>query len=291
MGPHLTVRDYMTEAPHSLGIDQTLRDAERAMKTLGVRHLPVLEDGVLRGVVTDRDLALWLSLKVESAQDVSVAQVMSLEPYSVSARAPLSRVAEAMLAHKYGCAVVMDGPRVQGIFTTTDALRALLDLLAERALPEDTMPPAQVRSVVLSEHVHLRSLIDLTESAAVSILKAGACGHTDLQLLRERTRQLLTAMAAHLELENRVLVPAMRKVDGFGVVRAEQLLSEHASQHRAWDAMIGQLDDPNQAPVEIAASVARLVQDLRNDMVAEEESLLNAEILRDEMICTDAVGG
>jgi acetoin utilization protein AcuB len=48
--------------------------------------------------------------------------------YCVSPDAPLVEVAREMAEHKYGSAVVVEGPKVVGVFTTTDALRALVAL-------------------------------------------------------------------------------------------------------------------------------------------------------------------
>ncbi len=291
MGPLLTVRDYMTAVPHSLGVDETLADAARLMRKHGIGQVPVLEAGVLRGVLSEHDLAVLTRSGSDGGETIRVGQAMSMEPYSVSARAPLSRVAKAMLNHKIGCAVVMDGAHVRGIFTSADALRALLDLLEERARPEDTMEPAQVRSVILSEHVHLRGLISQTEMAASRVVEQDAYGEEDVAVVRGRARQLVKAMAAHIELENRVLVPAIRKVDGFGPVRADRMLAEHAEQARSWNNVLMQLDDQTQPALAIGKAVLLLTRALREDMAAEEEALLNQDLLRDEMICIDIEDG
>ena len=50
-------------------------------------------------------------------------------PYAVTADVPLRDVAKEMADRKYGCAVVMQGTKVQGVFTTVDALRALAECL------------------------------------------------------------------------------------------------------------------------------------------------------------------
>jgi acetoin utilization protein AcuB len=287
----LTVADYMTESPHSIGVDQTLSDAAKLMRKHGVRHLPVLEGGVLRGILSERDVAIVESLDTVDPGTMRVDEAMSIEPYTVSDRAPLWRVAKAMAAHKYGCAVIMDGLHVKGILTTTDAMRALVDVLAERALPEDTMAPDQVRSVVLSEHAHLRSLLDVTEAAAQRILKGGGFEERTVDVLREQARHLFTAMSAHIELENRVLVPAIRKVDAFGSVHADRMLEEHADQQRTLKGILMQLDDASQPSAAVAAAVARLVQQLRCDMDAEEDALVNSDLLRDDMIPRELEAG
>lgn len=51
---------------------------------------------------------------------------MSTDVYVVGPDTPLEQVASAMADHKYGCAVVTEGNHVVGIFTTVDALRALV---------------------------------------------------------------------------------------------------------------------------------------------------------------------
>ena len=123
----LRVYRYMTPSPVTVGRDQTLVTALELMHRQHVRHLPVLDAGALVGVVTERDVHL-----VESGgadlQTTLVEEAMTADPYVVTAGTLLRDVAEEMAAHKYGCAVVMERGRVAGIFTTVDALRALLDL-------------------------------------------------------------------------------------------------------------------------------------------------------------------
>jgi CBS domain-containing protein len=64
---------------------------------------------------------------------------MSRDPYTTTPSAPLEEVARDMADRKYGSAVVVDHGKVVGLFTTVDALRALVVLLrggrARRASP------------------------------------------------------------------------------------------------------------------------------------------------------------
>jgi acetoin utilization protein AcuB len=57
---------------------------------------------------------------------------MQQDPYSVSADASLASVATKMAERKYGSAVVVQGERVIGVFTTIDALKALASLIKPR---------------------------------------------------------------------------------------------------------------------------------------------------------------
>jgi acetoin utilization protein AcuB len=123
------VRDYMTADPICIGQGETVRAAHKLMRAHGVRHLPVLEGARLVGVVSQRDLYLLETLGRVDADREPVSQAMSDPPFTVEADTPLAQVVSAMRVQKLGSAVVLDGGRLAGIFTTNDALRALEDRL------------------------------------------------------------------------------------------------------------------------------------------------------------------
>ena len=75
-----TVRDYMSEAPRCVGLDQKLSLAVARMHDLGVRHLPVLEAGALVGVLSERDAALAMAAAPEAAVAMRVEDAMSAIP-------------------------------------------------------------------------------------------------------------------------------------------------------------------------------------------------------------------
>ncbi len=106
------------------------------MRRHGIRHLPVLSDGKLTGVVSDRDLHLIETLSDVDPKKILVEEAMSRDVFVVSSEAPLDEVALTMAEKKYGCAVVMDREEVIGVFTVIDALVALA-----RALGHQNVPP------------------------------------------------------------------------------------------------------------------------------------------------------
>ena len=120
-----TIRDVMTESPHTIGKAQTLDKASHVMREQGIRHLPVLDGGELLGILSNRDVYLIETLQDVDPERVTVEEAMSAEPYAVAPDAPLRDVVAEMAEHKYGAAVVMEGRKVIGIFTTIDALRVL----------------------------------------------------------------------------------------------------------------------------------------------------------------------
>jgi acetoin utilization protein AcuB len=125
----LPIEQFMTRSPHTIGQDQTLIRAHGVMREHAIRHLPVLDGGKLVGLVSQRDLEFIESLKNVDPYEVEVSEAMSQDTYTVSPAADLREVATQMAHHKYGSAVVMNKGDVVGVFTTTDALRALAEVL------------------------------------------------------------------------------------------------------------------------------------------------------------------
>jgi acetoin utilization protein AcuB len=127
-----TVRDFMTTAPETIAADLTLAQARERMFQLQARHLPVVENEALVGILSDRDIALVEAVFGDLAR-TPVRQAMTPQPFTCGPAAHLHAVAAEMAANKYGSAIVVDRDhpgRVLGVFTTTDALRALAELHA-----------------------------------------------------------------------------------------------------------------------------------------------------------------
>jgi acetoin utilization protein AcuB len=277
------VGDYMTVEPHSVGLDQSLATAVRRMQELRARHLPVLESGVLRGIISERDIALAEAFGLDPNQ-LSVEEAMTPEPYTVAPGTPLGRVARAMAEHKYGCAVVTDGQQLLGIFTTTDALRALADTL-ERSSPEpDSLAPSQVSEIMRNEHQNLMQLLDRTDSQARQLQADPAAGDRPVRALRDAARQLYAGLMSHIDLENELLVPVLKQTDAWGPMRADGLITCHAEQKRALEGALMELDDLTQPPAAIATHLETLVAGIRAALLDEQATLLGPDVLRDDPI-------
>jgi acetoin utilization protein AcuB len=120
----------MTRSPHSVGADQTVGFARQLMRAHRIRHLPVLQAGQLVGMLSDRDIYWIETLKDAEGDKLLVEEAMSPAPFAVAPNAPLADVARDMAERKVGSAVIMEGDKVVGVFTTTDALAALSAVLA-----------------------------------------------------------------------------------------------------------------------------------------------------------------
>ena len=123
------IADFMTPAPYVIAPDAPLPRAQALMREHGFRHVPVMRGDQLVGMLTDRDIALVQCVTRRGADEFFVEDVMTPDPYVVARDVPLTKVAREMVERKIGSAVVVEGTRVAGVFTVTDALAALVEVL------------------------------------------------------------------------------------------------------------------------------------------------------------------
>jgi acetoin utilization protein AcuB len=131
----IPIQKYMTEAKFFASPEESVLLAYQRMLEHDVRHLPVLRSGKLVGVLFKSDLKLAQALPPEVVRPISVESVMVTEYYTVAPDEALDVAAREMSKRKWGSALVLDQGKVTGVFTTTDALRALSDSLTD-SLPE-----------------------------------------------------------------------------------------------------------------------------------------------------------
>jgi CBS domain-containing protein len=126
------VKDIMTKEVSTLGRNDTLDIADDMMTLERIRHLPVLDEGRVVGVVSQRDLfrsALAAALGYgENAQKrllrtLRVKEVMSEPAITISPEAAAKEAIRLMLERKIGCLPVVEGHTLVGIVTETDILR------------------------------------------------------------------------------------------------------------------------------------------------------------------------
>lgn len=123
------ISQYMTPTPQTARPNLTLSEAAKLMRTHQIRHLPILDDGRLVGILTERDIQLLESFKNVDPNKILVEDAMEQSVYVVPPCAGLDEVVAGMSSRKYGSAVVMKNLSVLGIFTVADAFVALADLL------------------------------------------------------------------------------------------------------------------------------------------------------------------
>jgi CBS domain-containing protein len=128
-GKEGVVTEIMTGSPVTLKPEDTLDLANDVISLGRIRHIPVVEDGRLVGLLSERDLmgAAVFGLKQKSKSSLLksflIKDVMKKKVITVMPDTPIKEAAHLMADKKIGCVPVVTDGRVVGLVTTTDILR------------------------------------------------------------------------------------------------------------------------------------------------------------------------
>ncbi|SES87508.1 CBS domain-containing protein [Methanococcoides vulcani] len=129
--------------------DMDLGKAASLMMENDVGSLPVIDEGTLCGIITERDFLKAMSKKITKAnarrENIKVADIMSSPVYIISPEEPISHARGLMLRHKISTIVVIDNEKMVGIVNKADIGKKLAQ--AEpvwRRRPIDKIPVSMV---------------------------------------------------------------------------------------------------------------------------------------------------
>ncbi len=139
----MLVREWMTKDAITVGPQTSIFRAWDLMKDRRIRHLPVMDDGRLVGIVTDRDLRLVLPSPATTLEayelnylldKITVSEVMTKDVITTAPSASIANAARVLLGKRIGALPVLAGPILVGILTRADALEALSSANAAGAM-------------------------------------------------------------------------------------------------------------------------------------------------------------
>ncbi len=134
------VKDYMTRSIITLKPRDSIEDAMRTMIGRKLRRLPIIEDGILVGMITIREVLRYFGMgeafkklttgNIKEAISKPVSSILSndrilyyKEPLSFPSDAKISQVVDAMLRKNYGAALIVEDGKLEGIITEKDIIR------------------------------------------------------------------------------------------------------------------------------------------------------------------------
>ncbi|ACN15553.1 AcuB1 [Desulforapulum autotrophicum HRM2] len=140
----MLVKHWMTKNVITVDTDCTLERAISFMKSYKIRMMPVLKNGVLKGVVTDRDLKRASAsdavktthvdrATLASLANMKISTIMTKDPIRVPYNYSIDETAELLLENKIsGAPVVDDMDNLVGVITQTNVYKALISLTGKR---------------------------------------------------------------------------------------------------------------------------------------------------------------
>lgn len=125
----MLVKEHMTKNPLVLSPDMDVTVAFSKITDRNVRQAPVVEDGKLRGIVTDRDLRMAL-VQSNTQPGLQVRSIMTEDPITVDENSYLREAARLISKNKFNALPVLsDSGELIGVLTTTDILNGLVKAL------------------------------------------------------------------------------------------------------------------------------------------------------------------
>ena len=115
-----SVRDSMTEKPHSIGASASVVEAARLMREEDIGSLPITEDEKLVGMITDRDITTMVVAEGADPDSTSVGDVSSRDPISVEPDKDLEEALGLMARHQVRRLPVVENGRLVGIVAQAD---------------------------------------------------------------------------------------------------------------------------------------------------------------------------
>ncbi len=109
-----------------------------------------------------------------------------------------------------------------------------------------------------------------------------------MEELRAGARGLYERLQRHIDLEDRILAPALRETPGFGELREEQLVSHHDEQRKDIEAHLAAL--PEIKGPALAAQIVEFITEARAEIEHEDEDFLQPELLKDDLIQVEFAG-
>jgi acetoin utilization protein AcuB len=134
----MLVHNYMTRNPITISPDATFPQAVSIIRKNHIRHLPVVQNNRLVGIVVEKDLlsnqpsqATTLSVyEIYSLlESLHIRQIMTHPVITVEGSCPVEEAARIMVENKVSCLPIMDGNNLVGIITETDIFKVLVDIL------------------------------------------------------------------------------------------------------------------------------------------------------------------
>jgi CBS domain-containing protein len=116
----ILVRHAMTESPTTISPDMNAFDAAGLMKNGDMGVLPVVKEGRLVGLLTDRDLVLRVLAERKNPMEVTVSEICTSSPVTVTPDMKLADARDLMEQNKVRRLPVMKGEELVGVVSLGD---------------------------------------------------------------------------------------------------------------------------------------------------------------------------
>jgi len=205
----MLVKDKMTKSPITVGKKETLVSAARLMHEKNVRHLPILEDGHLIGLLSFTDIMRAMPSNVSTLElheanslfnSVRIQDALPERQKLITVKEDtcIEEAALIMRSYKIGCLPVLDPQgKLVGLFTENDIFDSVIDLLGVRS------SGSRISINIGGEPGIIAEITSIIKSFNANITKIGMIPRDDshyrviIRLQAEDLQAVVDALAAH----------------------------------------------------------------------------------------------
>ncbi len=174
----MLVKEIMSRQVVTVSPNDTLQQALTRAMSHRIRHLPVVDEGRLVGIVSDRDLRdarpssllpAETSLGPSLLDQSPVSRIMRTSVITAHPLDPIDEAARLLYEHRIGCLPVLQAQQLVGIVTETDVLRRLVELTGatrpgshlEVEVPDQPGMLAAIAEIIKRHNVNISSILTM----------------------------------------------------------------------------------------------------------------------------------
>ena len=135
------VSGWMTKKVVTISPDDSVTDVIKLMKVRGIKHIPVLKNGKLNGIISERDIKEFSPSKATTLDvyelhyllaRTEVKEIMKKKVVTTAPDTPVEEAAMIMHDRNIGCLPVMENGKLVGIISDKDIFEVLVDITGVR---------------------------------------------------------------------------------------------------------------------------------------------------------------
>lgn len=158
----MKIKNWMVTEVITASPEDTVEDAIQLMRRFSIRHLPVVENDKLVGLVTESNLRAYLS---SEKLRLPLKEVMILNPITVDPETTIDEAARIIYKYKIGGLPVVKNGKLVGIITTTDILEAFIELMG--------LLKSSSRLDVIPKEDNLNDVLEIIKKGGGKIISIG----------------------------------------------------------------------------------------------------------------------
>ena len=201
------VSEWMTRKVFSVKPDDSVSAVVRMIKEKSIKHIPVAEQGKLKGIISDRDIKDYCPSKATSLdmyelhyllEKTSVREVMKTKVFTTAPDMPVEEAAMVLYDKNIGCLPVIESGKLAGIISDRDIFRALIDITGIRHRGHRIFITLEDRPGSIKDVADIIRKYDFTLQSILTSYERAKEGHRDI-VIRTKGSGNFKALKAELE--------------------------------------------------------------------------------------------